>query len=228
MCTLLTVSRGFYRANRKDILSRIRQDAVMNPHGFALEIIDTYPMFLQGFDVERAIDLIESSEFHRFVLHQRFSTTEYIELADCHGYVSVDGSRWYHNGIIDNTLGYRVDSQNLKDCLDVPEALQRFQGQYANIIRVLDNGSVEVGKAGASGQLHRDAKSHNFSTYPVGSIKIPVKPCEVFKISKRQIKKKRTNPYYWDSLSHWNKDYDSDEMDDIPASWIKDYVDALE
>lgn len=216
MCTLLTISRGFYRANRLDVLRTIRYDAGGNPHGFALELIDrASPLFLQGFDIEKAIKLIENSDFDRLVLHQRFSTTQNVELVDCHGYVGIDGSRWYHNGIIDNPARLRVDSINLIDCISVYDAVHVYKGAYANLIRVSDTGDVSVGRAGNSGRLHRDAKGHNFSTTIIGKIKIPVKPMETFEIAAK--KRKRPNDYYYGI-----EDKFIDPEMDWPAEWINE------
>ena len=214
MCTIYTFSSAFFKSNEKQAVARIRSDSLNNPHGFALELIsEANPMFLQGFNVESAISLMKSQSWDRCVLHQRFSTTNFLELADCHGYVSVDGSRWYHNGIIPNDGLFRVDSINLTLCVDVKDSLELYCGSYANIIRVLDDGSVEVGRASASGSLYMDKTHNNFSTIAFGSINIPVPPLTVYKIKSRRKKKEK---YVKETKGYWGADWD--KFDEIKSS----------
>jgi hypothetical protein len=184
----MTLSRGFFRANRKLVEKQIVEDSLYNPHGYALELIGKTPMFLQGFDIAVVLGMLDL-DFDRFVLHQRFATSRNICVSDCHGYVDVEGRRWYHNGVIENFQEYRVDSQNLTHCLDMEDAIITFAGAYANLILTLPDGSVHVGRAGNGGNLCKDAKGLNFSTNPFSAISLAVSAGEMYQIQPKKIKK---------------------------------------
>jgi len=220
MCTLMTITRGFFRQHRKSVIDQIVDDQYGNPHGYALELIGKSPLFLQGFDIDRVIDMLDT-DFDRFVLHQRFATSRNVSLCDCHGYVAENGYRWYHNGIIENFLQLRVDSINLTQCIDMKDALSFFMGSYANIMCTRPDGSLQVGRASKSGCLFKDAKGLNFSTNPVGSIVISVDCGEVYDIKPKVKKAKALNYGFGEYLNEDRELLIDYEFNHPKSKWFK-------
>lgn len=180
MCTILTLSKAFYQANREAVLQRITDDARTNSDSFCLVLFGTSDLKLHTQKIDTIINVLESEDFDRMFLHCRMATTSYNTLSDSHGWTSQDGWIVMHNGILSHEQSerFRVDSQYIVHLLDsvgvqmTEEYLMKHEN-YANVILMHPETREYRVIRCHTNSLFSDADG-NYSTRAVGSIDIPV------------------------------------------------------
>ncbi len=184
MCTLLTI--GADQWNR-DMEIHVQMDAISNPHGFALLLLDSKGMrtILRSMEIEPILSLLRNMPWERMFLHSRWATQGSIGLDNTHGW-HADGVFYMHNGCLSSPDAhkYPVDSQAIGEWIEsggVPQAVQMLRREtFANVFMVdLEVGDYTVYRS-TSGSLFTDGLG-NYSTNPVGDISKAV----------------GSGPYYW-------------------------------
>lgn len=144
MCTLLTIDRDTFLADKREFVTRILSDVSFNYDGLSLVMVDPLsPMnniSLNCMAVGHALNMIDvfmagASEYSRLWLHTRAATTDYVGIPFNHGFTDSRGTIIQHNGIIHNYRDLAVDSFNLVDYRtdtahnlrdDLTTAMERF------------------------------------------------------------------------------------------------------
>jgi hypothetical protein len=189
MCTLLTLDRDTYLADKKTMTARILNDAALNPDGFSLVAVDPLAsltnLSLNCMAVGHILNLLDmffagASEYARIWLHTRAATTEYVGIPFNHGFTDSRGTIIQHNGVIRNYRNFAVDSFNLVDyrtdnahalLADLETAMESF----ANIFLIRpDENTYGVVRVWTS-TLFTDGNG-NYSTNSVADILTPIPP----------------------------------------------------
>lgn len=187
MCTISTLDRDTFLADRREFTTRIIKDVQNNPDGLSLIAVDPFaPMSNFSMNcmavghILKLIDIFFSSgsEYSRVWLHTRAATTDYVGIPFNHGFTDSRGTMIQHNGIVYNYRDLGVDSFNLADyrtdCAhkfrdDLATAMERFANVFLIRPEKATYGVVRM----AGGMLHTDGQG-NYSTYPVADIVLPV------------------------------------------------------
>lgn len=233
MCTILTIGRDFWLENKTATVSRILQDARLNPDGWAIVGVDPEgsdaDFNLQSMRIAPALDLmerffLECSAYGRVFLHSRFATTSRVGVAYNHGFTDHDGTIIMHNGIVDNYRSLAVDSFNLidypmKDATILLDMLKDDEERFANLLLIRPSrrsyGVVRL----IGGQLHTDGQG-NYSSYPIGSINIPVLHHTAFEHILGPEKFRPANKF--DDLMEYNSMYDDLDSDEAWKKWVEE------
>lgn len=193
MCTIITVSRAFFEANKQDVLNRINSDGVSNDDGWGLVLLGDRPantISVKSLELDTIKHLIENTKWNRMFLHARFSTTSTKGIFGCHNFTTVgnglkenvkNGS-WIvqHNGILKSkeSNNYLVDSMYIPEVLRL-HGLRATKGyltsneNYANVFLINPQSGMYVVTRASSGSLHTDGNG-NYSTGVIGPINSPV------------------------------------------------------
>lgn len=124
MCTLLTIDRDTYLADRREFVQRILSDVQYNYDGLSLVAVDPMApltnVALNCMAVGHVLNMLDvffagASEYSRIWLHTRAATTEFVGIPFNHGFTDSRGTIIQHNGIVHNYRGLAVDSFNLVD-----------------------------------------------------------------------------------------------------------------
>jgi hypothetical protein len=187
MCTILTLDRDTFLADRREVTSRILRDAQNNSDGLSLIAVDPFApttnFSMNCMAVGHVLNLIDmffssSSEYSRIWLHLRAATTDFVGIPFNHGFTDSRGTMIQHNGVVYNYRDLGVDSFNLSDyrtdCAhkfrdDLDTALERF----ANVFLIRPEKSTYGVVHMVVGSLHTDGQG-NYSTHPVADIALPV------------------------------------------------------
>lgn len=176
MCTIITADRSL---PTRDLVRRMRADAVWNGDGWSLLFIDKYGGHTSAktLELETAIGLVSAIPYDRIFVHARAATQGKPLLHNAHGW-DVGGIYYFHNGILQSRYAarYEVDSQLIGFWLNlgVPNAVSKLhREQYANVFLV----DVPMRKYTVVrreyGSLYTDGLG-NYSTEMVGAIRIEV------------------------------------------------------
>ncbi len=177
MCTIMTVDRDTFEANKTEYLSRIAADELGNPHGIAI-MMYSYKHGMIKLEANAFQAGLLSCDWDRVWLHCRYGTTETDGIYGCHNFASGDG--WYiqHNGMVRCGDGLPVDSMAIAQLVkllgpqDALKSLERTGETYANTFIVNEYGEYYVGRL-TSGTLFTDGKG-NYSSKQVATIVSPV------------------------------------------------------
>jgi hypothetical protein len=156
-------------------------DFASNPHGSTMLGIDALgdgsTLVSKNSSLVREVTQFFDDVPHgRVFLHYRYATGIYVGLAHNHVIPSFDGKFYLHNGVIENTYNYTVDSFNLvhmaDNALDLLDNLLDLGETFANIFivdPVFGYGVVRL----RTGSLFTDSVG-NYSTNPIARICEPV------------------------------------------------------
>jgi hypothetical protein len=241
MCTIISIDRKVYEEVGSEIFSaHLASDAASNPHGFGLLMLgeleeDTVLIHSMNVDVIDSV-IRSTKDWKRLWIHTRFATGTTVNLHGCHPFSSTGSGRKYngvlassaehflvmHNGIISggDANNFFVDSMYIPEMIrmrGLAETLTYLKTvNYANVFIVNPvDGRWAVSRT-ASGTLFMDGKG-NFSSNPLGPIKIPV-PLKYTEQLRHEIKKPavsqwpnyyRGSSYDYSDRDHWNTDYRS-------------------
>lgn len=177
MCTLMTIHKSKWSAKAE---RRIERDAMLNPDGMCLMLIDDYgahSMF-RTFDVQSVLNLLNTVSWTRMFLHCRYATQGRTSLENIHGWSS-QGVFYMHNGSIQSPLAglMPVDSQAIGEWLvsGMDHALGELRSEpYANVFLIDTNNWYYVVNRSKYGDLYTDGQG-NFSTHRFGSVRRPVR-----------------------------------------------------
>lgn len=187
MCTLMTVDRDTFLADKREFVARILSDVQFNYDGLSLIAVDPLsPMSNLAINcmavghILNALDVFfaSSSEYARIWLHTRAATTDYVGIPFNHGFTDSRGTMIQHNGIVHNYRNLHVDSFNLVDyrtdtAHNMRDDLETAMEQFANVFLI----RPETGTYGVvrvwGGSLMTDGQG-NYSTYGVADIRLPV------------------------------------------------------
>lgn len=125
MCTL-----HYYRNNKRN--TKIHTDAIAqewnsNPDGSALLFVRKHPAtgilyaaeLIQSLDLAVTLRYLQQTDAYSVFVHLRGATTATTGLPGCHGFHSPYGDYTvFHNGVIPNPDGYRVDSIRIGEFLE--------------------------------------------------------------------------------------------------------------
>lgn len=244
MCTILTVSREFYLANRESVIKRVKSDFRGNNHGTSLLMIGADgddSLLLRTMGVADALTLLDlkflSGVADRAWIHLRFATTGYQGLNGCHGFAANDYTV-FHNGILSRpeSATFNVDSELI--AADVVQggkdhaiaALQASE-QYANVFLVNNKTGTYTVVRQSTGSLYTDGQG-NYSSNPVGTICQTVPPATVVEYATPLVVPpvvvRLTSAYN----GSWARDEYLDDYVDLDrgylaevAAWVKDLTD---
>lgn len=173
MCTLMTLSKEFFDANRSAVNQRIRSDQFHNDDGSALILVDdkhVVLMNLASMDITPILMILNSRPWARMFLHQRMATGGSPIVGNCHGWATRDDGAVHvmHNGILHtpDSVGCAVDSQAILTWLEQlkwKDALGKIEDEwYANVFLII-NGRGHTIIRSETGSLVTDGLG-NFST----------------------------------------------------------------
>jgi predicted glutamine amidotransferase len=181
MCTL-----HYYRNNPHNAklhMMAISNEWHSNPDGAAIMFIRKHPVtklqyaaeLIQAVDLAAVLRYLKYADCYSVIVHLRGATTSITGLPGCHGFHSPYGDYTvFHNGVVPNPEGYRVDSMVISEYLeqnlfhgDTPIHKFNLPWGFANLL-VWDNVS-QKGYAHASecGTLYRH-RIHGISTRVLG------------------------------------------------------------
>lgn len=178
MCTLMTFSSEVFNANKDMILARVSSDGASNNDGWNLIIAgdrEEDAVFFQCLDLNWITGLLSATtNFKRFWLHARKSTTKVSGLSGCHGFRSYTGWFVQHNGILRSGRADKlpVDSMVVSELLEYMSANHVAQWllakeTYANVFMINPtDGMYQVVRC-EQGSLHTDG----LGNYSSNSIK---------------------------------------------------------
>lgn len=178
MCTILTVSSRLYTTYTRLLEERIRLDHAQNDDGTGLVLVGQSggTLALRSLDIEPVLQLMRSQPWSRAFVHQRAATQGGRSLSNVHGWQSVDGWFYMHNGMLldPQTRYFQVDSQLIGQWLDdggPALALGELAREwYANVFLVSaapdDVGAGYWVNRSGGGSLFTDQHG-NYSTVPI-------------------------------------------------------------
>lgn len=187
MCTILTVDRDTFLADKREFVTRILNDVSYNEDGLSLIAVDPFsPMSnvaLNCMAVGHVLNMLDvffvnASEYARIWLHTRAATTDYVGVPFNHGFTDSRGTMIQHNGIVHNYRNLHVDSFNLVDyrtnsAHEFRDDLETAGERFANVFLVRpESGTYGVVRMWG-GSLVTDGKG-NYSSNAVADIRLPV------------------------------------------------------
>lgn len=199
MCTLISVNKKFWREGNGLVISRMRLDGRGNDDGWSLVCMDPAnnhnDMHVQTMNLMIVIEMAKAfmgatdNDEARLWLHARAATGVNVGINYCHGFTDYAGQFIMHNGILRSKMA--VDSYQLACTYSqIPEEmlqeLQEDRESFANIFLINEYEYSVIRVQG--GVLHTDDEG-NFSSHPIGAIKIPVMPgyCESFQFETKPV-----------------------------------------
>lgn len=235
MCTIMTIDRDFYLANRTEVVARIREDWRNNPHGASLLLIGEMAKdtsLIRSMSIDDILLLVElrflNSTASRIFLHLRFATTGFIGLNGCHGFAA-NNYTVMHNGVLKRKEAsyHNVDSELIAQDIVIESkayAIAQLQKHetYANVF-IIDNdtGKYDVIRQ-STGSLYTDGKG-NYSSNPCGTLYLPVLPGYHAEYSKSIVLPTLSKAEYYDDI--YTFDYKDGHLDD--NSWLISTLSSL-
>lgn len=238
MCTLMTFSREFWKANRSAVIAQIHEDSKGNGDGWALIAVGTNQeatSILRSKRLESILETLEEGWWERVWIHARHATGNKKGLAQTHGWSAND---WYimHNGILrhKDTHKFDVDSMVLiplleKYGLSAAVAYCQENESFCNLLLVNpEEGKWYVGRNQA-GSLYTDGDG-TYSSREFASVNtaVPVGHSLIYTVE--NFKKKVETSYHstgagytpWSEGKRWNYKEGRWEDDDVVESKVPD------
>ena len=180
MCTIMTFDKETFDLNKEAILAQVKKDGVGNGHGWNLIIAgkkEEDVIFFQCLELGWITSMLESvTDFQRFWLHARYSTTGTKGLSGCHGFRSYTGWFVQHNGILRSGRADKlpVDSMVISELLEFmsPNHVAQWllaKETYANVFMINPTeGQYHVVRCD-TGVLRTDSKG-NYSSQSIKDV----------------------------------------------------------
>lgn len=221
MCTLLSIDRAFFAANKDAVKARVRNDAMSNDDGASLLVLgptQADSVLFRSMDAEKVLALMEqeltTGKGNRAWMHLRFATTKFVGLNGAHGFAAGDYTI-FHNGCLSRkkALQFDVDSELIAWDIahhGVQQAIKHVAeyDAFANVFAVNNKDGTWHAYRSKGGQLHTDGNS-NYSTHPLAAIKNAVAPGTWDYYNKATVAQRPsyTSHYAWDLT--WDKARDN-------------------
>jgi len=190
MCTLITVSREVFATHRAEIVSRIREDAIRNPHGFGILLMghkQSETLMTHCMDVKHLIATLKiHTTWNRAWIHTRYATGSMVNIFGCHPFTTIGEGRTYsgmvnrhehmvvmHNGVLTNcdADNFLVDSMYIPHrtrMLGAKQSLRYLKNEnYANVFMINPLSGEWYVSRSVRGSLYMDRDGRNYSTNPV-------------------------------------------------------------
>lgn len=173
MCTIMTVSSTEYT---REVITQIQDDAMGNPHGFALVLTSEgkATAVLRAMEISAILDALDYQKWDRMFLHCRWATQGSVGLTNTHGW---DFGEFIvmHNGVLfgKDAQRYTVDSMAIGKWLmdgGVEHTLNMLKDQpFANVFILDTESGMYIVNHSRAGSLYTDYEG-NYSTNKVGLI----------------------------------------------------------